>query len=192
MDVRTILVKPFNEILGLIPVLVGVVVLGQHGGDQIWWGLGVIALLICRGVLHWVTTRYRVTGGHSDAALRRAAKHGQAWIAPGGSVAGYPDLVARAEKVFAEEGRVDRPRMVSLAYFALGEDHRARGVEYLKHYYTHVGPKAEFLARGILSDAGRVRETVAGYAEAGCDELILFPGTGDPDQVDRLAEIVLP
>ncbi|HKN54117.1 MAG TPA: LLM class flavin-dependent oxidoreductase [Amycolatopsis sp.] len=131
-------------------------------------------------------------GGHSDAALRRAAKHGQAWIAPGGSVAGYPDLVARAEKVFAEEGRVDRPRMVSLAYFALGEDHRARGVEYLKHYYTHVGPKAEFLARGILSDAGRVRETVAGYAEAGCDELILFPGTGDPDQVDRLAEIVLP
>lgn len=137
------------------------------------------------GIPFWV-------GGHSEAALRRAAKYGEAWIAPGGSVAGYPDLLARAEKVFAEAGRADRPRMVSLAYFALGEGSRSRGSEYLRHYYSHVGPKAELLSQAILSDPGSVLKVVAGYAEAGCDELILFPGNGDPDEVDRLADVVLP
>ena len=29
------------------------------------------------------------------------------------------------------------------------------------------------------------------FAEAGCDELILFPCSSDLDQVDRLAEVAL-
>jgi hypothetical protein len=31
---------------------------------------------------------------------------------------------------------------------------------------------------------------VRGYAEAGCDELILFPSVADPAQLDRLAEVL--
>jgi putative membrane protein len=61
LEIRTVLVRPFNEILGFLPVLIGVVALGQHGGGRIWWGLGFIALLLCRGLLHWLTTRYRIT-----------------------------------------------------------------------------------------------------------------------------------
>jgi putative membrane protein len=61
VQVRTILVRPFNEILSFIPLLVGVIALGRHGGQQMWWGIGIIALLLCRGLLHWLTTRYRVT-----------------------------------------------------------------------------------------------------------------------------------
>jgi putative membrane protein len=61
LEIRTMLVRPFNEILGFVPVLIGVVALGEHGGQRIWWGLGFIALLICRGLLHWLTTRYRIT-----------------------------------------------------------------------------------------------------------------------------------
>lgn len=61
LEIRTILVRPFNEILGLIPVLVGVIVLGQHGGQRIWWGLGIVVLLLGRGLLRWLTTRYRIT-----------------------------------------------------------------------------------------------------------------------------------
>jgi hypothetical protein len=33
-----------------------------------------------------------------------------------------------------------------------------------------------------------VRARVQAFAEAGCDELILFPGNPDPDQVDLLAD----
>lgn len=61
LEVRTVLVRPFNEVLSFVPLLIGVVVLGQHHGDRIWWGIGVIALLLGRGLLHWLTTRYRIT-----------------------------------------------------------------------------------------------------------------------------------
>lgn len=61
LEVRTVLVRPFNEILGLIPVLIGVLVLGEQGGQRIWWGVGVVVLLLGRGLLHWLTTRYRIT-----------------------------------------------------------------------------------------------------------------------------------
>jgi putative membrane protein len=61
LEIKTILVRPFNEILSFIPLLVGVVALGQHGGSRLWWGIGVIVLLLGRGLLHWLTTRYRIT-----------------------------------------------------------------------------------------------------------------------------------
>jgi putative membrane protein len=61
LEIRTILVRPFNEIISFIPLLIGVIALGQHGGQRLWWGIGVIALLLLRGLLHWLTTRYRIT-----------------------------------------------------------------------------------------------------------------------------------
>lgn len=62
VDPKTILVKPFNEILGFIPVLVGLVFLGQQDNQRFWWGLAGIGLLVLRGLVHWATTRYRITG----------------------------------------------------------------------------------------------------------------------------------
>ena len=129
-------------------------------------------------------------GGHSEAALRRTARYGRAWIAPGGSVAGFPGLAERAAAVFAEEGRAeDPPRLVSLAFVAPGSERLARGASYVRRYYSHVGPKAEFLARSLISSEDQLREIIAGYAGAGCDELILFPCTGDPEQVEELAKV---
>jgi putative membrane protein len=61
VEIRTVLVRPFNEILSFIPLLIGVLALGQHSGHRIWYGIGVIVLLLGRGLLHWLTTRYRVT-----------------------------------------------------------------------------------------------------------------------------------
>ena len=61
LEARTVLVRPFNEFLGFIPLLIGVIALGQHNDQKIWYGLGVIALLLARGLVHWLTTRYRIT-----------------------------------------------------------------------------------------------------------------------------------
>ncbi|HEX3592088.1 MAG TPA: PH domain-containing protein [Pseudonocardiaceae bacterium] len=61
LEIRTILVRPFNEILSFVPLLIGVVALGQHGGQRLYWGLGIIALLLGRGLLHYLTTKYRIT-----------------------------------------------------------------------------------------------------------------------------------
>jgi hypothetical protein len=35
-----------------------------------------------------------------------------------------------------------------------------------------------------------VRDLVRGYRAEGCDELILLPTVSDPDEVDRLAEVL--
>lgn len=61
LEIRTILVRPFNEIISFVPLLIGVLALGQHHGKEFWWGGGVLALLLGRGLLHWLTTRYRIT-----------------------------------------------------------------------------------------------------------------------------------
>ena len=44
------------------------------------------------------------------------------------------------------------------------------------------------MAAGLLDSPKAVREQVAGYAEAGCDELVLLPATSDPSELDRLAD----
>ena len=62
LEIRTILVRPFNEILGLHPaagrrrrVRPGTVASGSGGASA------SIVLLLGRGLLHWLTTRYRIT-----------------------------------------------------------------------------------------------------------------------------------
>jgi probable F420-dependent oxidoreductase len=48
-------------------------------------------------------------GGHSDAALRRAARLGDGWMHGGGDHADLPGLLARLARFRAEEGTADRP-----------------------------------------------------------------------------------
>jgi hypothetical protein len=43
----------------------------------------------------------------------------------------------------------------------------------------------------VPADAQAVKDRVAAFAEAGCDEFVLFPTSSDPAQVDLLAEAVL-
>ncbi|WP_237774404.1 LLM class flavin-dependent oxidoreductase [Actinosynnema sp. ALI-1.44] len=131
-------------------------------------------------------------GGHSPAALSRAARHGIGWISPGGSAAAYPELVAKAKAVFAEEGRTDVPRMAAMTYVALGDDRGQRAAQYLLDYYSYLGPKAQFLAGAVIADEARLRGTIDGYAAAGCDELLLFPCTADVGQLDLIAKVALP
>ncbi|MGB3440138.1 MAG: LLM class flavin-dependent oxidoreductase [Actinophytocola sp.] len=130
-------------------------------------------------------------GGHSDAAMRRAARHGTGWIAGGSSGTAYRQLVARVRRAWAAQGRSGRPRIVSLSYVSLGADASARAGEYLRRYYSYLGQKAEMAVSKVATTPDRLRAVVAEYAEAGCDELVLFPCTSDPEQVDLVAKEVL-
>jgi hypothetical protein len=47
------------------------------------------------------------------------------------------------------------------------------------------------IAGSAATDADTVRGYVSAFADAGCDELILFPSSPDPGQVDLLADAVL-
>lgn len=133
-----------------------------------------------------------LVGGHSPAAMRRAATYGDGWIAGGGSVRRYADLVSGARAAWAAQGRTDQPRMVALAYVALGPGGEEHARRYLDAYYAFDGAKAGQVRAGVLTDAGLLRARCAEYAAAGCHELLLFPCLSDPGQVDLIARTVLP
>jgi hypothetical protein len=47
------------------------------------------------------------------------------------------------------------------------------------------------IVSGVAKGEDEVRERVRAFGETSCDELIMFPASPDPGQVDRLAAAVL-
>ncbi|MGI5229606.1 LLM class flavin-dependent oxidoreductase [Actinoallomurus sp. CA-142502] len=130
-----------------------------------------------------------VVGGHSPAAMRRAARHGDGWIMGGGSAHAYPELVARMRDAWTSAGRPGAPRMMAIAYTALGPGARDRAEQYLRDYYAGTGPYRDRVVRGLLTDEKAVDAMVRDHAAAGCDELIFFPCVPDLGQLELLAEV---
>jgi alkanesulfonate monooxygenase SsuD/methylene tetrahydromethanopterin reductase-like flavin-dependent oxidoreductase (luciferase family) len=128
-------------------------------------------------------------GGNSAAAIPRAAAHGIGWVSGGGPVHRYPQQADSVRAAWAAAGRTDTPKLGALTYVALGEERKAAAGAYLRDYYSYMGPKAEALASGVIADETTLRATVDSYAEAGCDELLLFPCTDDVEQLDLLAKV---
>ncbi|MBB5825918.1 LLM class flavin-dependent oxidoreductase [Micromonospora carbonacea] len=126
-------------------------------------------------------------GGRAEAVFRRVGEVADGWISTGGRVEMFSELAPKACRAWTENGRPGRPRLAAIGYFALGDGARHAADEHLLDYYAFLGDFAKFTAAGALTDAGAVRETVAAFAEAGCDELILHPCLSDPEQVTLLA-----
>ena len=66
-------------------------------------------------------------GGHSDAALRRAARVGDGWIHAGGDPANLATLMARLDQLRADEGRAHEPfevHVISMDAFSVDGIHR--------------------------------------------------------------------
>jgi alkanesulfonate monooxygenase SsuD/methylene tetrahydromethanopterin reductase-like flavin-dependent oxidoreductase (luciferase family) len=130
-----------------------------------------------------------IVGGHADASFARAARFADGWIAGGSGPEQFGEGVGKAKAAWAEAGRDGEPRTMALAYFSLGERAEEDARAYLTDYYAWLGEEiAGFLVAGAAKDAGTVKQYISAYEEAGCDELIFFPSSCDPDQVDLLAD----
>jgi alkanesulfonate monooxygenase SsuD/methylene tetrahydromethanopterin reductase-like flavin-dependent oxidoreductase (luciferase family) len=131
-------------------------------------------------------------GGRVDAAFRRAARFGAGWTMGGGSPDQLRVASEKLEAAWREAGREGEPRKVALAYFALGPNANDDADRYLLHYYDIGGADfARQVASSAATDPETVKQYVDAFAEAGTDELILFPCSTDVEQVDRLAEVAL-
>jgi alkanesulfonate monooxygenase SsuD/methylene tetrahydromethanopterin reductase-like flavin-dependent oxidoreductase (luciferase family) len=130
-----------------------------------------------------------VVGGGVDAAFRRAARFGEGWIAGGSPPDQYAGMAEKAKAAWREAGREGEPRLMGLTYYALGENAEEQAREELSGYYEWLGEGiANFIADSAATDPETVQRYVAEFAEAGCGELIFFPTSSDPGQVDLLAE----
>lgn len=130
-------------------------------------------------------------GGQGKAAVRRTVSHGAGYISGGGGPGLFAPATAGIREAWTAGGREGAPRLAALGYFALGSDAAALAEGYLSDYYAFAGPYKDMVVSGAATSEDVVREQVAGFAEAGCDELILFPCSPDIDQLHRLAEVVL-
>lgn len=130
-----------------------------------------------------------VVGGAADASFARAARFGEGWIAGGSSPDEYAETAAKVKAAWSQAGREGEPRLMSLAYFALGDNAEADARAYLTDYYAWLGEEiAGYIANSAAKDADTVRQYVSAFEAAGCGELIFCPSSNDPDQVDLLAD----
>jgi alkanesulfonate monooxygenase SsuD/methylene tetrahydromethanopterin reductase-like flavin-dependent oxidoreductase (luciferase family) len=132
-----------------------------------------------------------LVGGGVEASFRRAAEYGDGWIV----AAQPPDVFAEgAEGVrtaWSETGRDGEPRLEGINYFALGPDAAAQAKEDLGDYYAWLGDEiAGMIGGSAATSEEEVKRVVAGFEEAGCQRLILFAASSDPQQVDLLADAV--
>jgi alkanesulfonate monooxygenase SsuD/methylene tetrahydromethanopterin reductase-like flavin-dependent oxidoreductase (luciferase family) len=138
---------------------------------------------------------WRSTGDRPRIALagtvpagfaRAAIDESDGWVAPLFGIDLLRDGIAAVTHAWTEAGRAGRPRIVTGRYFSLGPDADAIADEYIAHYY---GRESLELARAdTLIDAARIRAELARLAEAGCDDVMLFPCAAGLEQVSLLAE----
>ena len=132
-----------------------------------------------------------LVGGTVDASYRRAARFGDGWTAGGGGPERFAEGRDKALAAWKEAGRDGEPRTMALFYFALGDDAEEQVRRSLGDYYSFAGEYAEAIMSSAAKDEDTVRGYIAAYTEAGCDEVICFPASADPRQVDLLAKAVL-
>lgn len=132
-----------------------------------------------------------LVGGGSDPTFARVARYADGYVHGGGPPRAFARAAERARAAWTDAGRPSQPLLWGQGYFALGGDEATEaGTGYLKDYYAFTGPFAEKIAAGLLGTPQAVVQFIRGYAEVGCDELVLFPTVPDIAQLDRLAEVV--
>jgi alkanesulfonate monooxygenase SsuD/methylene tetrahydromethanopterin reductase-like flavin-dependent oxidoreductase (luciferase family) len=130
-------------------------------------------------------------GGSSDATFARAARYADGYMHGGGPPRAFSRAADRARAAWLDAGRPGLPALWGQGYFALGGQREIEaGASYLRDYYAFTGHFAERIVEGLLTTPQAIAQFARGYADAGCDELLLFPTVPDLDQLARLADLV--
>jgi alkanesulfonate monooxygenase SsuD/methylene tetrahydromethanopterin reductase-like flavin-dependent oxidoreductase (luciferase family) len=130
-----------------------------------------------------------IVGGSVEASFRRAARFGAGWMMGGGAPDQFSQAVEGVRAAWSEAGRDGDPYLGSLAYFSLGPDAEENAQENIGDYYAFTGEEvAGMIVGSAATSPEMVQQYLSAFDEAGCQELVMFPGSSDPEQVDLLAD----
>jgi alkanesulfonate monooxygenase SsuD/methylene tetrahydromethanopterin reductase-like flavin-dependent oxidoreductase (luciferase family) len=129
-----------------------------------------------------------LTGGMSGPAFVRMARSASGYMHGGGPPRVFRRAAEEARAAWIDAGRPGVPEVWGQAYFAFGDD--GRGADYVRDYYAFTGAFADKVAAGLLTTPRQAVELVRGYAEAGCDHLVMLPAVPELDQLEQLGEVV--
>jgi alkanesulfonate monooxygenase SsuD/methylene tetrahydromethanopterin reductase-like flavin-dependent oxidoreductase (luciferase family) len=130
-----------------------------------------------------------IVGGSSDQAFRRAAEYGDGWMLGGGSLERFAELSDKLMAAWREHGREGEPRRLALTYFALGDDPGRDTDRSIRDYYSFAPEYADAIVAVTAKGEDAVRERLDHFRQSGVDEVVMFPASADPEQVDLLAQV---
>ena len=129
-------------------------------------------------------------GAMSDAAFKRAAREGEGFIGASMPAEMVAQSFDAARNAWKEAGRTQEPRLVAIAYYAVGDVDKGRSN--IWDYYSVAGDDiANLVANNLSGGVEAIKQTVQAFEDIGADELVLGPGVADLDEISRLADIVL-
>jgi len=129
-------------------------------------------------------------GGFAPAALERVGRFGDGFLGAALPPSFMANLFRDATTAWQKHDRPGRPRLVAQANVALGpETTLDRARRSLRDYYAFSG-HVEYMEAGLLTTPQQIRETTDAYFGIGADEVMLYCWAPDPDQVDRLADLL--
>ncbi|MCH8310953.1 MAG: LLM class flavin-dependent oxidoreductase [Chloroflexi bacterium] len=127
-------------------------------------------------------------GANSPRAMARVGRWADGFISGGGGPDRAKQSYDAARQSWKDAGRSGEPRLVAGAYFALDDDGKSRGTDNIIHYYGD--QMGSMIGGSMPGSLDAVKSLISAFADAGCDELILWPTVPDLDQVERLADII--
>ena len=129
-------------------------------------------------------------GGEAKAP-ERAARHADGWTQGGAGPDAFKETAAKVEEAWKAAGREGTPYKMALFYFGLGDRAEEDAREDLAHYYAWLGDNRRQIIESAATDADTVKSYLSAFEAAGADEVICFPVSKDPGQVELLAEAAL-
>ena len=127
-------------------------------------------------------------GGGSDRTFERAARWADGWTLGGGTPDALAGGLEKLNQAWSAAEREGKPRNMVLVYYALGDDADQMAQHSLGTYYAFLGDYAQQVVQSAAKDADTVRQYRSAFEAAGADEVIFFPVSADPAQVELLAE----
>lgn len=128
-------------------------------------------------------------GGFQPAAIERVARWGDGFLAAAApSWAG--GLFDTARRFWKQYDRPGEPRIVAQVNIALGPDDVIEDARSAMHAYYAFTGMADRMVSGMLTTPTEIHEAITAFTDLGADEVMLYCYGVDPDQVDRLADIL--
>jgi alkanesulfonate monooxygenase SsuD/methylene tetrahydromethanopterin reductase-like flavin-dependent oxidoreductase (luciferase family) len=129
-------------------------------------------------------------GGAAEKSFKRAAKF-DGWTQGGQGPDAFKEQLPAVKEAWEAEGRDGEPRSMALIYFSLGDRAEEDAKKSLGAYYAWLGEYAEQIVEGAAKDKETLDTYLSAFEGAGCDEVICFPSSPDPKQVELLADAAL-
>ncbi|MWA15918.1 LLM class flavin-dependent oxidoreductase [Streptomyces sp. BA2] len=128
-------------------------------------------------------------GGFKPAAIERVARWGDGFLAAA-PPAWAGGLFDTARKFWKEYDRDGEPRIVAQLNVALGPDDVVDDARTNMHaYYAFTGTPDRMVA-GLRTTPAEIRDAITAFTDLGADEVMLYCHGLDPNQVERLAELL--